>query len=263
MPEGDTIHQIASYLAPRLVGKQLKSGSLREEPGLQLAGESVASVRPRGKHLLVDFADGRSVRSHLGMYGSWHRYAPDETWRLPRSRASLVLETDRDVLVCFRAKEVELLEADGARRRAFDRRVGPDLTAEPPDIEAILERVRREPPTTPMLDLLLDQRVASGIGNVYKSELLFLRGIDPLTPRSSVPDGELRELYRLASQLLRANAAKQGTRVTRPDGAAEKDSPLWVYGRAGKACWTCGDTIMRERNGRHRRGTYWCPTCQG
>jgi endonuclease-8 len=200
------------------------------------------------------------LRSHLGLYGSWHRYRPDEPWLKPARQASLVLRTAERVFVCFNAREVELLRADGFRARDRHSRLGPDLIREDPDPDALrrraLELLSGE---TPLVDLLLDQRVASGIGNVYKSEVLFLSRRSPLLRIADLANGDWSDLYGTAARLLRANLSG-GPRVTRDiqDGRGR----LWVYGRAGLGCFACGRAIVRERIGRNPRSTYWCPSCQ-
>ena len=271
MPEGDTIHQLVAELEPRLVGRTLQGGRLRDEPGFPLDGRVVQGVRAHGKHLWIELADGRSIRSHLGMYGSWHRYAHGERWRKPPRRASIVLETERDVLVCFQAKEVDVvLDGDGSRL-ALERRLGPDLCVPRDEWASLPPRARtKRPPETPLVDILLDQSIASGIGNVYTSELLFLFGLHPRRPLGATTDATLEELYRHATELLLANARRGGTRRTdaraihdegtRPQTAAS--GALWVYRRAGEPCRRCTTAIANARLGRHRRSTYWCPTCQ-
>jgi endonuclease-8 len=109
------------------------------------------------------------------------------------------------------------------------------------------------------VDVLLDQGVASGIGNVYKSELLFLEGLRPLAPLGEVPDRALAGLYREARRLLAANLGGGPRRTRFARGPGER---LWVYGRRGRPCYRCTATVEGARLGRHLRITYWCPRCQ-
>ncbi|MCP3914392.1 MAG: formamidopyrimidine DNA glycosylase [bacterium] len=259
MPEGDTIHKLAAAIAPRLAGQELVRGTLRDAPGFDLAGRRVARVFAHGKHLFVETADGLVVRSHLGMHGSWHRYAPGERWRKPAWRAGVVLSTARDVIVCFDPKEVECVEVGGGRDRAARRRVGPDVTVAAPGGAIIAERAARYlDPAAPVVDLLLDQRVASGIGNVYKSEVLFLGRVPPWTLAGELGLDRVEGLYRTAHELLSKNLGG-GDRVTR----FEPGGDLWVYGRAGRSCYRCAAAIDNARMGRDRRSTFWCTACQG
>lgn len=261
MPEGDTIHKLARAIAPRLEGRRLARATVQGARESALEGRAVTQVEARGKHMLVHVEGDLILRSHLGMHGSWHRYAPGETWRRPARQASIVLATDADVFVCFRAKETEWLRAGGARERDLRRRIGPDLTADvAPDLVDLVRHVqKRVPADTPLVDLLLDQSAASGIGNVYKSELLFLERWHPLETLASVSAVALERLYMRARSLLRSNL-RGGARVTRTAGDGAGD--LWVYGRSGRRCLKCGVALESAALGRDQRITTWCPRCQ-
>ena len=260
MPEGDTIHKLARFLQPRLTGERLQHAKLRHVHDAGLAGKRIDGVYARGKHLFIELDDGQLLRSHLGMYGSWHEYAPGESWRRPRRQASIEIATSDAVFVCFNAKEVEVMQAGDVRSRTLATRLGPDLLGATVDVDAIVARVRDFlSPDTLLADVLLDQRVASGIGNVYKSEVLFIGRRDPRTPASAVEDTELAGLYVTARNLLSAHLGG-GPRRTR----AENDAAgrLWVYRRTGQPCLQCDAVILSARLGITWRSTYWCPTCQ-
>jgi endonuclease-8 len=260
MPEGDTIHKLAAALAAELTGAHVHAVHLRRQADPQLAGRHVLDVTSRGKHLLIRFDNGLVLRSHLGLYGAWHRYAPGEPWRKPAHQASIVLSTGAGNYVCFNAREAEL--ARGASYRLNDKLgwLGPDLTREKPDGEALSTRVRALlAPETALVDVLLDQRVASGIGNVYKCEILFLARQPPLQSLTDTPEEELASLYVLAGDLLRRNLGG-GPRVTRFVGDGR--GHLWVYGRSDRPCFVCGTSVRRDSLGANPRSTYWCPCCQ-
>ncbi len=261
MPEGDTIHRLAAYLGPRLAGRRLIAARLAGDPTLDLAEVRVERVEARGKHLLIRLADERALRCHLGLHGSVHEYAHGERWKLPERMASLVLAIDDAVFVCFRAQEAELLQSGGAREARLARRVGPDLLGEaPPPYDALPARARALlRPDSPAVDVLLDQRIAAGIGNVYKSELLFLEGVAPLRPLAELDDERLVGLYTRARDLLQQNLGS-GPRRTR--GTRGGSGALWVYHREGEDCLRCGAAVRRARLGRGLRSTYWCPGCQ-
>jgi endonuclease-8 len=136
--------------------------------------------------------------------------------------------------------------------------LGPDLCDVAPDLDEVLRRAAALlGPDVPACDLLLDQRVAAGIGNVYKSEVLWACGVHPLVPLGRLDDGARRRLFVTAHRLLRANL-RPGRRVTHaatPGGQA-------VYRRSARPCPRCGTPIEWDRLGRHARSTYWCPRCQ-
>ena len=258
MPEGDTIHQLAGFIAPRLEGQVLTGGELRDQPGLDLSGRTVARVYPRGKHLFVELADGLVVRSHLGMHGSWHHYAPEERWKRPRRHAGIVLSTKASVFVCFHPAEIECLQRGSLAERDALRRVPVDLIADDVDFVELVTRARkRHRPETLVVDVLLDQAVAGGVGNVYKSEALFLERVLPETTLGELDDEVLAGLLERAQTLLRENL-RGGARRTRPvDGSGD----LWVYGRGGRLCLVCGALLEHARLGRDARDTYWCRRC--
>ena len=261
MPEGDTIHKIADYLAARLVGCRLRRVNMADPSACERCrGRLVRSLFARGKHLLIELDNALLLRTHLGMYGTWHRYREDEPWRKPRRQASLELATDEDLFVCFNAKEIELIEPASVRARILQTRLGPDLVDADSDLKLVVRRAREIlAGDTPLVDLLLDQRIAAGIGNVYKSEVLFIQRRLPQTPLDSVNDQALTACYATAAELLRRNLGG-GPRITRSEG--DGAGRLWVYGRRGLPCLRCKHHISYARLGKDWRATYWCAGCQ-
>jgi len=266
MPEGDTIFRTAEVLRRALLGGVVRRALAQPQPGLGrvpdlsvLVETSVTAVEARGKHLLIGFSDGRWLRTHMRMRGSWHRYAPGERWRLPQRRATCVLETDSAVAVCFDAPVAELLASAELERHAGMRALGPDLLAPSPDLDEAVRRLRSRPAAA-LGEALLDQRLLAGIGNVVKSEAPFMERMDPWAPVSAFSDSQLRAVVERAATLLRANTAG-GRRVT--TGSRAPGESLWVYGRAGRTCRHCGTLIRSRRQGEQARTTYWCPNCQG
>ena len=265
MPEGDTIFRTATVLRRALVGGVVRRAVAQPGPGLSrvpdlsvLVGASVDAVEARGKHLLIGFSGGRWLRTHMRMKGSWHRYRPGEPWRLPARRAVCVLETDATVAVCFDAPVVELLtDSDLARHRTL-LALGPDLLGAAPDLDEAVRRLR-EHDGVPLGEALLDQRAVAGIGNVIKSEALFVERLDPWAPVSAFSDAELHAVLRRAAEQLAANTGG-GRRVT--TGRRAAGEALWVYLRTGRPCRRCGTPVRARRQGSQARTTYWCPSCQ-
>jgi endonuclease VIII len=256
VPEGDTITRAARNLDAALAGRRLVRFEAPRLVGRPpRPGLTVRSVEARGKHLLVHFSDGRALHTHLRMNGSWHLYRLGEPWRRPHSRARVVLEVDDGTIaVCFSAPTVELVDPGRTdQRRALDT-LGPDLCRADADLDEADRRLARLDPDTEIGVALLNQRVAAGIGNVYKSEVCFACRVDPGRRLADLDDATRQSLLRTAATLLRANL-DTARRTTVPGGLA-------VYGRAGAACRRCGTTIRRRRQGDQARSSYWCPTCQ-
>jgi endonuclease-8 len=265
MPEGDTIFRTAEVLRAALVGRRITHARAQPRPGLRrvpdlsrLIGAVVDTVDARGKHLLIGFDNGLTLRSHLRMSGSWHRYRPGEPWRRPAREASAFLETAESVAVAFNTPVVELLtDADLRRSRPLSA-LGPDLLGAEFDIGEALRRLR-ERDGEQLGNALLDQRAVAGIGNVYKSEVAFLERLDPWAPVAAFDDDELMAALRTARRLMQANV-RGGARVT--TGSGMRGAGLWVYGRAGRPCRRCGTLIQQRRQGELARQTFWCPRCQ-
>jgi endonuclease VIII len=265
MPEGDTIARTADVLRAALVGRPIIAARARPQPGMRrvpdlsrLVGSSVTSVEPRGKHLLIGFDNGLTLRTHLRMRGSWHRYRPGERWHRPATAASVVLENPAAVAVAFSTPIVELLTGAELRRSTVLGSLGPDLLAAEFDADEAVARLRALPGEE-LGNALLDQRAVAGMGNVYKSEVPFIEGLDPWSPIAALTDGELRAALATGRRLLHANT-RGGARVT--TGSRAFGHALWVYGRAGRPCRRCGTQIRRARQGTLARLTYWCPRCQ-
>ena len=256
MPEGDTIFRSATVLRRALAGKaveRFEAPRLRPRPFP--SGTRVASVEARGKHLLIAFDDGRVLHTHMQMSGSWHVYGPGQRWHRTERQLRVRIDVADATAVCFNAPVVELLTERELARHPRLLALGPDLCSPDADLDEVLRRLERVPGDTPLGVAVLDQRVACGIGNVYKSEVLFAERLDPFAPIASLDTGARRRLYERAGELLRATL-DGGRRVTAPGGLA-------VYRKAGRPCPRCRGPIATRRQGEAARSTYWCPSCQG
>ena len=268
MPEGDTLHRTAAGLRPYLVGRTVtaaRTGGPGAVPQIErVVGHEIVAVEALGKNLLIRFDDDLELRTHLRMNGSWHRYRPGERWRRPPSRARLVLEVPGAVAVCFDAPVVELFERRAERLHPALGRLGPDLLAQDFDRAEAMRRLRAPDRSTLALgEALLDQRALAGIGNVYKSETLFVERVSPFSAMADVDEATLGRIVDMARRLMLANVAP-GRRPERVTTGGAGGGPLFVYGRAGRPCRRCGTPIAARRQGTDLpRATYWCPTCQG
>lgn len=253
MPEGDTLHRIATRLRPALVGEELERVELPRLRGVDRlrVGDVVTSVESRGKYLEVAVDRGLVLRTHLRMTGSWHLYRSGERWRKAAHLARAVLGVRGWVAVCFAAPVVEV---GWIGDRRLDH-LGPDLCRSGVDIADVLERMPPVgEPGPPIAEVLLDQRIAAGIGNVYKSEVLHACRVNPFDPVGVIDQRTRRGLYETAHGMLLANLGA-GRRETVPGGLA-------VYGRARRPCRMCGSPIEVRRHGDLARNTYWCGRCQ-
>ncbi|HJP72008.1 MAG TPA: DNA-formamidopyrimidine glycosylase family protein [Candidatus Limnocylindria bacterium] len=265
MAEGDTIYRIAEVLRRALLGAPIVRAHAQPRPGMrrvpdleQLVGSVVSSVEARGKHLLIGFDNGLTLRTHLRMRGAWHRYRVGEPWSRPASQASAVLETPTTVAVCFDAPEVELMTDAQVARHPQLTALGPDLLSRSFDADEAARRLASNA-RRPIGEALLDQRLMAGVGNVYKSEICFIEGVSPWRAIGELDAGTIAGLVTTAHRLLGANVGG-GARVT--TGQQRPGRELWVYGRAGRPCRRCGTLVQGRRQGEQARMTYWCPRCQ-
>jgi endonuclease-8 len=244
MPEGDTIWRAANQLRPRLVGKPLTRAAPQQFQ--RLVGSTVTDVSTNGKHLSIHFDNGLALHSHMRMTGSWHLYRPGEPWRKPARLARVVLENEDAVAVLFNAPVAELRRE---KELTLDlAHLGPDILAAELDLAEILKRARKAERQA-LGEVLLNQRVAAGIGNIYKCESLWRLRLDPWTPASGLDDEALGRLYLTARDMMLA--------------ALRRRTPPAVHGKAGRSCPRCLWRIScRYQGGDTPRFTYYCPKCQ-
>lgn len=223
------------------------------------AGRTIERVESHGKHLEITWDDGIVLHTHLRMNGSWHLYRIGERWRKPTDQMRVAIEVPDWVAVCFNAPVVETYrEFDRFRHPGFGR-LGPDLcTATDDQLLQCARRIHEYPEADyPVSEVLLDQHVACGVGNVYRSEVLWACEISPFAEVGSLEPADCVQLINAAARMLRANL-QQSYRVTAP----AVPGGLAVYARNGQRCARCGDTVLVRRVGEHARTLYWCPGCQ-
>jgi endonuclease-8 len=223
-----------------------------------------------GKHLLIGFDNGLTLRVHLGMHGAWDRLPRGP---LPKG-AGVILEGPDCLLICKRPKEVELFSTRLRSRHPILTALGPDLLGSTLDYEAIVARAQGVSKTLSVADLLVEQRVACGLGNVYRNELCFLgplrgsatvpsAGLHPYRPWCEVPLADLIDIYRRGRELMLANLGGWARTTTYdPRWGLRPGERLWVYGHTGRPCLVCGSLIASSHKGDFARATQWCPRCQ-
>ncbi len=262
MPEGDTIYRAVRALERALAGRTVTGFEsvfprlTRIDEDRPIRGRTVERVESRGKHLLIRFSGNIVLRTHMRMNGSWHIYRPGERWQRPFSDMRIVIRTAEFEAVAFTVPVAELsTEEDAARELSA---LGPDPLSPAFDAAEAVRRIR-DRGQMEVADALLDQRAVAGLGNVFKSEVLFAAGVSPFARAGELPEPVVARLVALAVKFMRVSA-EGGERRTR--GSLDRTQRLAVYGRAGKPCVRCGRPIARVKQGPDARSTYWCEHCQ-
>lgn len=274
MPEGDTIFRAARTLQRALAGRTVTRfesvlpALTRVDADTPLRGRTIERVEARGKHLLIWFSGALVLRTHMRMHGSWHIYRPHERWRRPHHSMRIVLEAHDIHAIAFDVPVAEFATPATLERTRQIRDLGPDPLAEGFNADEAAARIRARGDSE-IGDALLDQTAIAGIGNVYKSEVLFASRVNPFTTVRDLPPADVDRLVAMAVKFMRANVAEGAPAaietyrgLRRTTGRYDPAARLWVYGRAGKPCRRCGSPISRRRQGPHARSTYWCPRCQ-
>jgi endonuclease-8 len=223
--------------------------------GRRLTGCSVIAVESVGKHLLVRFDNGWTLRTHLGMPGSWRIEDPGGRWSRNPGAARVVLESENVRAVCYAAPTVQIAP-DSVVHSALGH-LGPDASGDEFDEAEAVRRLAERPATITVGAAITDQSAIAGVGNVFKSEILFLERIHPAMSLGDLDVEQLTRLARRAHRLLAANRSA-GPRTT--TGDARPGRRHWVYGRAGLPCRRCRASIAAQRL--DGRVSYWCPGCQ-
>ncbi len=251
MPEGDTLFRAAETLRTWLVGRTITRVDARDvalkHRGADLVGKEVTAVEARAKHLLITAGDW-SVHSHMKMTGSWHVYATGERWRKASAAMRLVIEAGDRTAVCFNAPVVQIVPTGIVDQLPGVRTLGPDVLKDfNPDAGA--QRLENIDQSMPIGDVLLDQTVVSGLGNIWRLEALWAERVHPATPVAALTHEQKRALVATGARLMGAAA-----KTTRPRPE--------VYKRTGQPCRRCGAGIVAARMGKDHRTSYFCPICQ-
>jgi len=274
MPEGDSIFRAAQSLHRALSGHIVTRFETayahldRVDVDTPIVGRTIEKCASAGKHLLITFSGDLILRSHMRMNGSWHLYRHGERWWRGEQMMRVRIDTADWIAVAFNVPVAEFVTPKQLMTRDPVAQLGPDLLGEAFDRDEVIRRIVASGHRA-IAQTLLDQRVVAGIGNVYKSEVLFMAGLHPETPSSAVPHAALERLIDIARGVLKDNVV-DGTspriqtyrNLRQLNPASEHDESLWVYGRRGKPCRTCGTPIEMKKTGLEARSTYWCPNCQ-
>jgi len=274
MPEGDSIFRAARTLHKVLAGHVVTRFETayahldRVDVDTPIAGRTVEKCESAGKHLLIYFSGDLILRTHMRMNGSWHIYRPDERWWRGPQAMRVRIDTADWVAVAFDVPVAEFVTAKQLEKSDPIAKLGPDLLGVEFDRDEAIRRIIASG-ARPIAATLLDQRIVAGIGNIYKSEVLFLAGVHPDVPSSAVPQATLERMMDIARGLLQDNVVDGSSpriqtyrNLRQANPATNHDESLWVYGRRDKPCRKCGTPIAMKKMGIEARSTYWCPGCQ-
>jgi endonuclease VIII len=274
MPEGDTIFLAARSMHRVLAGHAVTRFETayahldRVNVDTPIVGRTIAAVASAGKHHLIHFSGDLILRTHMRMNGSWHLYRPGERWWRGEHAMRVRIDTADWVAVAFNVPVAEFVTPRQLETRDPVAQLGPDLLGAVFDRDEAIRRIVASGHRAIAMTLL-DQRIVAGIGNVYKSEVLFMTGVHPDAPSSAVPLATLERMMDVARGVLLDNVI-EGTssriqtyrNLRQLNRAGGHDDSLWVYGRRGKPCRKCGTAIEMKKMGLEARSTYWCPQCQ-
>ncbi len=267
MPEGHTLHRLAKLHQRRFAGAPVEvsspQGRFTSSASL-VDGRVLKRAEAHGKHLFHVYGPDATVHVHLGLYGTFVEHPLPATLPVGQVRMRVVGRTHwadlRGPTACEVLTDVEVA--------ALHARLGPDPLRRDADPDACFARVSRS--RTPIAVLLLDQKVLSGVGNIYRAEVLFRHGVHPLTPGQGI-DRALWDLLWADLVFLMRDGVKVGRIDTvRPEhlpevtGRAPREDrhggEVYVYRRTGIPCLVCGTPVAASDLA--GRNLYWCPTCQ-
>ncbi len=263
MAEGHSILRWATALRP-LIDEPLTVVAAPKRWAARVAelpGESVRRIGTHGKHLLLHLSNDMTFHCHAMMYGSWQFGPPEMRLRKPEKNVRLRLRTRRREAVFFNGPVVELLTADELKSHEKLRALGPDLLHDSFDRDETWRRLRRQG-SRPIGDAILDQQIVAGIGNIFKSEGLFLSGIDPRTPAHLIARVAIERTWSILIPLMLQNARRSGPIVTLNANLRRGGERCWVYRRSSRPCFRCNTPIGMIRQGQLKRTSFFCPNCQ-
>lgn len=273
MPEGHTLRRLADQLDRTFAGTPVRVGSPQGRFAAEAAlldGAVLVAADSAGKHLFVELEGERFIHVHLGLIGSFDVHEDVAEVPLPQGQVRLRLQRTgptgaayADLRGATRCALVTLAERDAVLAR-----LGPDPLRADADPGAAWARISRS--DRPIGDLLMDQAVLAGVGNVYRAEVLFRHRIDPMRPGRTLRRGQFVGLWDDLVVLMGEGVLSGRIDTVRPEHTPEamgreprKDDhggEVYVYRRTGQDCLVCGATVRTAvLNGRN---LFWCPRCQ-
>ncbi|TVP39967.1 DNA-formamidopyrimidine glycosylase family protein [Candidatus Nitrosocosmicus arcticus] len=299
MSEGPEVKIAADKIWNALSGKRIINNILynKMDKGFEdkIIGSSTEYVKTFGKNIIIKFSSGVYLRNHMMMWGKWRIYDRTEyengTAKSPPrssygkikhkntdkiqvkrdevtdvrkdSRTRLTIITLDKVLVQFNGPILQFSLNDPATMEPIVS-LGPDALSSNYNADKVMDIIKSKSRNTDMIisNALLDQKIVSGIGNKYKSEILFLNKIYPFEKVTTISKDELKKLAMDIPRILKYGYENSGkTRKPKDKEKISWDITHWVFRRSGKPCWICGTKIVSERK-LTARPTFWCPNCQ-
>ncbi len=274
MPEGDTIYRAARTLHRALAGSVVTSfetqlpALAREDTDRPIAGRTVEFARANGKWLQIGFTGDLVLLTHMLMSGNWHIYRPGEAWQKGRFHMRVIIATANFVAVAFNVPVAEFHTQRSLARRPGFNQLGPDVLgvdfSQADTVSALADH-----PDLEVGVALLRQSILAGLGNVFKSEVCFLAGVNPFQRVGDLARLQLESLVSTSRKLLTANVGPSSgnqivtyTGMRRTTGRSDPAERLWVYHRTGEPCRNCGTAILSRKQGEDARTSFWCPVCQ-
>jgi endonuclease-8 len=274
MPEGDTIFRAAGALDRALAGSVVTGFETALAPlasihdSTPVTGRTIEKIESRGKWLLIHFSGDLILVTHMLMSGSWHIYRVGERWQRSRVHMRIAIQTEKYQAVAFDVPVAQFHTARTLGRHSAIAQLGSDLAGADFHSQDARSRLIAEAEEE-VGNVLLNQRVIAGIGNVFKSEICFVCRINPFRTVASLSGSEIDTLLEAAHRLMQANVSEHAsggivtyTGLRRTTRANDPAARLWVYRREGRECRRCGAAILKRKQGRGARSTYWCPQCQ-
>ena len=262
MAEGHLVarwaRRLRSLLGQPLSAVELPARCADRAP--ELVGQHLTQVTTHGKHLLLRLSGGDTIHCHAMMFGSWQTGKPGMSLRKSAHQVRLRLRSRQREAVFFNGPVVELLTPAELAAHERLKALGPDILAAEFDRDEAWRRLQVDP-SREIAEAIIDQTVVAGIGNIYKSEGLFLAGIDPRAPVGALSRPTAEQLWDILIPLMRAGV-RAGRIRTRPQPTDGQDPRHWVYQRRGQDCFRCGTKVVRIVQGKMRRATFFCPSCQ-
>ncbi|WP_133870245.1 hypothetical protein [Ilumatobacter fluminis] len=239
-------HPMVRFHAPQLIGPEPQPGRM------------VEAVEANGKHVEIIWDDGLVLDTKLRGRSEWHVYRNGAPWRRSWESLRASVQTDDFVAVCFDASEIETYRLPDPTRHPGFGRLGPNLARPDADLsEAVNLLLSYADPETRLRDVMVDQHVMQGVGNVYRCEVLWAAELSPWAHISDLTHHDAVLIVNTAARMVRANEGRSRRATTRLTTAG-----LAVYGRCGQGCIRCHETIESQPIGRYGRMMYWCPGCQ-